>query len=265
MAYLKEDWEAAARQLEKGGQIENIRFKDIKQFKELNPAEAVFLLRNLLRDFGVKDECVIASCEEARRMGRVEWALFEQLETLGGSDISYTIPGVFNRALSWCRGIRTDWKYGDDQIERLINRDLVLGKYGLKVSFSPHVWPESFEISLMDTNSCTLIDKVEFKFNDEHDMHGLIESINEMILKKGLEFLDADEGGDSYEFVLFETAEIARLGKKYGDVRELVNLHKVLNYLYSIPEPRDPDAEREFEELKKELEALAEKLRRALK
>lgn len=130
----------------------------------------------------------------------------------------------------------------------------MLGKHGLKVSFSPHALFEPFDISLADKNTSAVVVKAPFQYSygkyldrlrnepgikykgpNKHDMRELIEAINGMIEKRGLVLVDADEGADSFVFVLFETKELAKLEEKYGNVRELVNLDKVIRCLRNIP------------------------------
>jgi len=147
----------------------------------------------------------------------------------GESDLDYanSTIDVFHQILWWCRGFSTDWKYGDDEVEAWMNEARLLGKYGLSIAFSPHKWLEPFGIALSDLRDGSVIERQHFTFSaDRHEMRELIGAINQLLKCRGLAFIDADEGADSYVFILFEAAELERLNKKYGDVSKLIDSKK---------------------------------------
>lgn len=275
------DWDAVALEIRNGGALNSKSLWTVKEFKNIKPAQAIFVLRDLLRDFGVRDECIIAACEEAMNTDSVEWSLYDQLKYACGDKVSNFeefIPDLFNWTLWNCRGFRTGLKFSDKDVEHCLNIDRMLGKYGLRVAFSPHRSSDPFEITLYDNKSGTFIDCATFEYDNgdvyndrmklrfshwfgaKHDMHGLISVINKMIKSKGLILLDANDTSESYVFVLLETREYTRLEEKYGDLSRLINLDNVLRYLRSVPDVMDPEVAKEFESLRKDIDRLGERL-----
>jgi hypothetical protein len=276
------DWDAVAMEIRNGELSNDKNLWNAKEFKNIMPAQAIFILRDLLRDFGIQDECIIATCEEAMNTDSVEWALFDQLKYACGDKVSNFeefIPDLFNWALWNCRGFRTGLKFSDKDVEQFLNVDRMLGKYGLRVTFSPHRSSDPFEIALYDNKSGTLIDRATFEYNNsdiyndqkkfqfshwfgaKHDMHDLINVINRMIKPIGFILLDANDASDSYVFVLLETQEYVRLEEKYGDPSRLINLDNALRYLRSVPDVMDPKIAGEWESLRKDIDGPGERLR----
>jgi hypothetical protein len=201
-----------------------------KNRKKLTAVESILVIRALLREFGVKDEDIIPACEEASRTDSIEWTLCSQIANLyGESDYEFanSLLPAFNDILRQCKGFRTDWRFDEETIEWWMNAEHLFPKFGLKISFSPHRRNEPFEIFLQDLKSGAILETATFQYSKEyHEMRELITRINDMVKSRGLEFVDADEGGDSYVFILFESALLDLLNKKYGDVGRLINWAK---------------------------------------
>jgi hypothetical protein len=86
---------------------------------------------------------------------------------------------------------------------------------------------EPFEIALLDRKTDAILEKATFRYSQKyHDMHELIGQVNKMVKSRGLEFVDADEGADSFVFILFDSALLDRLNIKYGDVGRLINWNR---------------------------------------
>jgi hypothetical protein len=202
----------------------------INNREKLTAVESILVIRALLREFEVDNELIIPACEEASRKDSIEWALCSHIANLYDEDdheFSSSIISNFNHILKNTKGFWTDWKYGDDTVQWWMNHDRLLPKYGLKISFSQHTWDEPFEIALLDRKTGAILEKATFRYSQKyHDMHELIGQINKTITSRGLEFVDADEGADSFVFILFDSALLDRLNKKYGDVGRLINWNR---------------------------------------
>lgn len=198
---------------------------------------SILIIKSLLKDFGASDNIIIKSCVETERKDNVDMAICSEMRELYGDedDDSNVAWEAFHRFLKNSIGFWTDWKYTDETVEWCLNKDYMLKKHGLRLSFSPHERNDIFEISLYDSATGSCLDKTTFRYSSDgyHDMHELINKVNMLIEKRGLILLDADEGADSFVFIMLTFREYKRLNEKYGDIDLLLKYDKFRDYVNS--------------------------------
>ena len=222
-------------------------------------AESVLMIKALAYDLGVRnDDCIIKACEEAKQTDSVDWAICSHVAVVYGhedEEFADSVLTMVNQLLRYCNGIHLGLNFFEGDLERALSYRLK--KFGLRIKFTGRYWNKPFTISLFDIETEAALEESTFQYSDyqnRRDMREIIELINHMISGRGLIFFEADDGSDSYSFILFEKSELDRLNKKYGGVGKLIIWGKRLdNWKFQNPEPTDPELKRDWAEIQSSL------------
>lgn len=196
--------------------------------KEKSSAGGVDEIIAILKDFGLSEQDIIMTVKEKMdyskkliNKGTVKEYIIAHYDCIYREPIANIIlykHGIAHDILKYNTGFSMDWKFSEETAFWNINKNLK--KYGIETNFSPHEWNDKFKITLKKGSMAVYAD---FKYSMKiHDMKELIDAINKMLKTFGLVYLDADEGGDGYAFLLVDFERYNSLKKKYG--KDLVKI-----------------------------------------
>jgi hypothetical protein len=123
----------------------------------------------------------------------------------------------FNQLLVSSHGVSVDWKYNDEDILVQLNNNQVITDHGIEFLCSEHNWDEQFDIVIEKNGNS--IDQFSFIYEkDTHNAKDLINIINKHLEKERITIWDADNGSDSFKFIVVSQDDLKELLDKYGNL-----------------------------------------------
>lgn len=184
--------------------------------------ESLTLIFQLMDDFGFSAEDLLSeSYYDVYRTKPDDphyLILYRAWKDAGASENYDGVTGFFNGILVSALGIGVDWKYDDEEILMQLNDNEIIKKHKLEFLCSEHEWDEDFDIAIEKDGKS--LAQYNFKYKDEEPKNAkyLIETINQHLESEGIIIVDADDGSDSFNFVIFEVEEWNKLKNKYGEL-----------------------------------------------